>query len=129
MFETSGNWYDLFPQRLYGSFEETGKTWRKAASHLLKYAVKVPKTHTCCIRSVLMNPVIVRGLVAFLKLLFAFWNAALVVCHVLSLQTIPRSFVVSYRTQLLTRLEHAAVRLLNELSVRTINSSKNELCY
>ena len=79
--------------------------------------------------SVLMNPVIVEGLVAFLKLLFAFWNAALVVCHVLSLQTIPRSFVVSYRTQLLTRLEHATVRLLNELSVRTINSSKNELCY
>ena len=72
-----------------------------------------------------MNPVIVGGLVAFLKLLFAFWNAALVLCHVLSLQTIPRSFVVSYRTQFLTRLENVAVRLLNELSVRTINSSKN----
>ena len=76
--------------------------------------------------SVFKNPVIVEELVAFLKLLFAFWNAVRVVRYVLSFQTIPRSFVVSYRTQFLTRLEHVAVRLLNELPVRTIlNSSKN----
>jgi len=76
--------------------------------------------------SVFKNPVIVEELVAFLKLLFAFWNAALVVRHVLSFQTIPRSFMVSYRTQLLTRLEHVAVRLLNEMPVQTrLNSPKN----
>lgn len=102
----AGNWYDLCPRRLYGSFGETAKTLRTAASHLLKDAVKVPKTHTCCNSgSVFKNPVIIEELVAFLKLLFAFWNAALVVRHVLSFQTIPRSFVVSYRTQFLTRLE------------------------
>lgn len=122
----AGNWYDLCPQRLYGSFGETAKTWRTAASHLLKDAVKVPKTHACCIRVRLKNPVIVEELVAFLKLLFAFWNGALVVRHVLSFQTIPRSFGVSYRTQFLTRLEHVAVRLLNEIAVRTrLNSPKN----